>query len=371
MHIEKLVIQGIRNLEPMECQLAPGANIFFGRNGSGKTSILEAAFILSRGRSFRTRNLRSVINHQHSECTLFAQIDTGREGGQKVPMGVTRSADGKFLFKINGEQATSASQLTESLPVLLLNSESYLLLEGAPSHRRSYLDWGVFHVEQGFRHAWGRYQRGLKHRNTLLRRDRIDALQLRVWDRELSALAETITRAREEFLAELEPEVRLVLEQLAVKEESYQLRFLPGWDRRKSLEESFAESLARDRKDGYTHVGPHRADLRIYCGDKLAVETLSRGQAKALVMALKIAQGRIFQSLTGNRCIYLLDDLPAELDRQHRCSVAKVLMEMGVQALITGVDKESLTSPWLAMDGVSGPECRVFHVEQGSVTAQV
>lgn len=371
MHIEKLVIQGIRNLEPMECQLAPGANIFFGRNGSGKTSILEAAFILSRGRSFRTRNLRSVINHQLSECTLFALIDTGRKGGQKVPVGVTRSAAGKFFFKVNGEQATSASQLTESLPVLLLNSESYLLLEGAPSHRRSYLDWGVFHVEQGFRPAWSRYQRGLKHRNTLLRRDRIDALQLRIWDRELNALAETITRAREEFLVKLQPEVRLVLEKLGVKEEHFELHFSPGWDRRKSLEESLAASLARDRKDGYTHMGPHRADLRIYYGDKLAVEVLSRGQAKALVIALKIAQGRIFQSLTGNRCVYLLDDLPAELDLQHRQSVAKVLMEMGVQVLVTGVDENSLTSLWQAIEGATGPECRVFHVEQGAVTAQL
>ncbi|MCK9506246.1 MAG: DNA replication/repair protein RecF [Porticoccaceae bacterium] len=369
MYLEKLAIHGIRNIQRVECALSPGINIFYGRNGSGKTSILEAVHLLSRGRSFRTRNLKTLISHNLKECTCFGLVNTGTGAGNAaIPVGVNRTDNGNFVFKVAGEQVATASRLAEALPVQLINAESFDLLNGPPAGRRGFLDWGVFHVEHNYRELWARFQRCLKHRNSLLRHAKIDALQLAVWDREFVTLSEKIAAVREKYIQQLLPVVTQTLEALG-QEADYSFRFLPGWDSSESLFEQLQASLLRDQKVGFTQAGSHRADVKILCGKGMAADVLSRGQAKMLVSALKLAQGILFKELAGKQCIFLLDDLPAELDRPHRLAVGRVLMEMGVQVLVTGVEKTDLIELWNVVgDGYSRPA--VFHVEHGQVSRE-
>jgi len=359
--LEKLVVRGIRNIHLAEIQLCPGFNLFYGLNGSGKSSILEAVYILSRGRSFRTRNLKTVITHGQPECTCFGVIrDEARNAS--VPIGVSRHGSGAFFFKVDGEYVQTASRLAEVMPVQLINSESYQLLNGAPGERRSYLDWGVFHVEHSYRLSLTRFQRCLKHRNSLLRRGKIDPLELSVWDKEFCILSQQITSARERYLEALVPVTHEVFAHLGLVGD-YGFRFVPGWDTQTSLQEQLEGALERDQKVGFTQVGPHRADIRITAGQSLAADVLSRGQGKMLVYALKLAQGLLLKRLARRQCIYMLDDLPAELDGKHRANIGKLLSEMGVQVLITGVDRQDLQDIVRAED----TPLSVFHVEQGAV----
>jgi len=364
MHLQKLVIHGIRNIQFADMQLSPGFNLFYGLNGSGKSSILEAVHILSRGRSFRTRNLKSVISHDRKDCTCFGLVYQEEEL-PPTPIGVNRHESGAFVFKVDGEQVNVASRLAETLPVQLVNSDSYQLLDGAPGDRRSYLDWGVFHVEQSYRASLARFQRCLKHRNSLLRRAKIDRLEFSVWDREFCSLSQQITSAREQYLNSLTPVVHEVLDRLALAG-NYSFRFVPGWDMSLPLLEQLDAALERDQKAGFTQLGPHRADIRIMSGKSLAADVLSRGQGKMLVYGLKLAQGILLKRLTNQHCIYMLDDLPAELDANHRQSVGKVLAEMGVQVLITGVDRDDLVGVW----GAESRPLAMFHVEQGAVRSE-
>lgn len=371
MYLQRLAITGLRNLESIDIALGAGANLFHGPNGSGKTSILEAVYLLSRGRSFRTRSLRSVINHHRRDCTCFGGLEDTMGLKPSVGVGVSRGQDGEFVFKIAGEQVRSAAQLTETMPVQLLNSDSFQLLEGSPSHRRSFLDWGVFHVEHSYRQLWGRFQRCLKHRNSLLRHGRMDPLQLAVWDREFVQISDQISELRSRYLISLMPVFEDICQRLGVSA-GLKLTYIPGWDQDIGLEELLRTGLERDQKSGHTQAGPHRADLRIQLGSRMASEVLSRGQTKILITALKIAQGFLLRSITGRQCIYLLDDLPAELDRRHRHLVGQLLQELGVQVLITGVDADDLRFSWPV-----GPELgdkrekvlKVFHVEQGCIQA--
>jgi DNA replication and repair protein RecF len=364
MHLQRLAITGLRNLDAVDIALLPGANFFYGANGSGKTSILEAIYLLSRGRSFRTRNLRSVINYHQKDCTCFGAL-MDENGSGAIPIGVNRNSDGDFTFRIAGEQVRTASQLSELLPVQLLNSDSFQLVDGSPVHRRGFLDWGVFHVEHDYRHLWARFQRCLKHRNSLLRHGRIDPLHLAVWDKEFVQVSEQIAELRSQYLDELLPVFADIGSQLGVVE-GLKLNTTAGWDRTVGLETLLQEGLERDRKVGHTQAGPHRADIRIQVEGKPAAELLSRGQAKILVIALKIAQGFLLKQNRGRQCIYLLDDLPAELDASHRHKVGALLQKMGVQVMITGVDRTDLEASWPESNGADRL-VRVFHVEHGRV----
>jgi DNA replication and repair protein RecF len=363
MYLEKLQVQGIRNIRDAHLTLSSGANLIFGLNGSGKTSLLEAIHILSRGRSFRTRNLATVINNDLTSCTCFGLVNSDDGHSASIPVGVMRDSGGKFVFKVRGEHVSTASQLADVLPVQIVNSDSFELLEGSPGARRSFIDWGVFHVEHTYREIWSRFQKCLKQRNSLLRHGKIDALQLAVWDREFCSLASQIDLYRRHYLDRLIYAVVEMLSHLGLAGE-FEFKYQPGWDINQDLQTQLQASLVRDQKSGHTNLGPHRADLRIQVGKQAAADILSRGQIKTLVFALKLAQGCLFEAVTGRKCIFLLDDLPAELDIYHRRAVCQQLAAMGVQVLVTGVDREDLNELWA--DSATHPA--MFHVKQGVVS---
>jgi DNA replication and repair protein RecF len=138
----RLSVTAVRNLHPVT--LPPRINILYGANGSGKTSVLEAMHLLGLARSFRSTRLNPVIQYEQPACTVFGQVELA-EGGT-VTWAFLVTARG-FQIRIDGQNARSAAQLAEILPLQLINPDSFRLLEGAPKIRRQFLDWGVFHVE--------------------------------------------------------------------------------------------------------------------------------------------------------------------------------------------------------------------------------
>ncbi len=310
--------------------------------------------------------MRATINHDAPVFTCFGLLS--RPGASSLPLGVSRDRSGKMAFKVAGELIRTASRLAENLPTQLFNSDSFLLLEGSPSYRRRFIDWGVFHVEQSYRGLWVQFQTCLKHRNSLLRHGRIDRLELTVWDREFARLSALVTSRRQEYLEGLLPLVDRAVQQLGLPGK-ISFSFNPGWDTDKPLEAVLSENYQRDRQFGRTHLGPHRADLRVRWDGRPATDVMSRGQTKILVTALKMAQGFHYREATGRECLYLLDDLPSELDADYRKRVGEMLQELGGQVFITGVDKADLERSWPTTIGES-ISTAVFHVEQGNISRQ-
>lgn len=373
MYIKKLDVHRLRNLEQIQLSFCPGANLIYGQNGSGKTSLLEAIYLLGRGRSFRSRNIRTVITHEQEDCIVFAQLHEPTDGengadkgpGRDIPIGVQRNRRGEFRFKVDGEVVPTAAGLVEELPMQLLNSHSFELLEGGPLNRRQFLDWGVFHVEHDYPALWKAFQRCLKHRNSLFRRDRmggrIEPDELAVWDAEFARLSQQINDHRQHYLTRFKPVFEQVLEQLTdVNDISF--GYHPGWDLERPLLEVLQGALERDQKTRTTNYGAHRADLRVKAEGRPASEVLSRGQIKTVVCALRIAQGYLYHQVTGKQCVYLLDDLPSELDGEHRRRVGQLLHTLGAQVFITGVFQEDLTASW-PKEGKTA----MFHVEHGAI----
>lgn len=358
--LSRVAVTGVRNLHPVTLSPSPRINILFGANGSGKTSFLEALHLLGMARSFRSLRASPVIGHELESCTVFGEVCL--PNGQARALGLQRARSGEVRIRIDGQNSRSAAELAETLPLQLINPDSFRLLEGAPKLRRQFLDWGVFHVEQRFLGSWQRLQQALRQRNSWLRHGTLDAASQAAWDRELSVASDEIDGFRRAYIQALKPVFERTLAEL-VDLDGLTLSYYRGWDKDRDLADVLQRSLERDRLMGHTQAGPQRADLRLRLQGHNAADILSRGQQKLVVSALRIAQGHLLNDVKRGRCVYLVDDLPSELDGAHRQALCGLLEDLGCQVFITCVDSTALDKDWRVDTPVS-----MFHVEHGSIT---
>ena len=360
MRIKRLQLTHLRSIESLSLDASSEINIIYGLNGSGKTSILEGIHLLSVARSFRTHQSRHVIAEGQPKATCFAQVVNAE--GQADALGIERSQHHDVRVRFGGEDI-DLTTLAGLMPMQVIDSDTFNILDGSPSVRRQFLDWGCFHQTPGFISVWRGFQRALKQRNSLLKRGNIDTVQREVWDREFILHAERLTELREAYIERFLPHFLTIAEQL-VDNVVTDLRFSPGWDTDQPMQALLNDALERDLRQGFTSVGPQRADLRFKVDGRNAADHLSRGQKKLVVSALKLAQGRLYEVSRGQSVVYLIDDLPAELDRVHLGKFCDFLKQSDCQCFVTCVEPSSMLDAWgTTTDGA------LFKVESGQLTA--
>jgi DNA replication and repair protein RecF len=349
MSLVQLTVEDLRCLQRAELVLDPRRNLIWGNNGSGKTSLLEAIFLLGRGRSFRTRNSERLIRHGQPRLTVFGRTD----GVPPQAVGVQVAKAGGTTARINGAAAGSLTELSQSFPVQIIDPGVHKLVEEGGFRRRRWMDWAVFHVEHGFADLWVRYTRAIKQRNAALR---LQPAQAAVWDPEVARLGELIAEARQGMLDQMQAGWREAVASLSGLE--VDLNYSRGWSQDVPLAQALLDSRARDQARGLTHSGPHRADVLVRLHGRPAREVLSRGQQKLVAIAMTLAQIRLLQERTATTPTLLLDDPAAELDGPHLLRFIDEVSRLKCQLMLTSLQPES--------DLFGRPE-RVFHVEQGRV----
>jgi DNA replication and repair protein RecF len=348
--LRRVRITDLRCLADVELTLDPSHNYIFGPNGAGKTSILEAVFLLGRGRSFRTRQIRRLVRHGRGGLAVFGEVE---DGARTRRIGVA-FAHGRLDKKIDGSPASGTAALVEILPVHAIDPSSHELIQGGPSERRRFLDWGVFHVEHGYLEDWRRYRRLLGQRNAALKKGAPTA-ELATWTAALAEAGESIDRSRTAYVTALGPELALRGRELL--ERPLALTLERGWKPDVPLADALGASESRDRVFGNTEVGPHRADLALSMDGHRVHEEASRGQQKLAAASLILAQATLFSRIRG-RSALLVDDPAAELDSAALERLLSALDTVGAQLIVTG-----LTPAHPAPRQGSG----VFHVEHGVV----
>jgi DNA replication and repair protein RecF len=356
MPITKLAIQQFRNFLTATIEPQAGVNIFYGQNGSGKTSILESIYFLGLGRSFRTNQVQRIIHDDVDKFLVFAEI---QHDSQTQTLGLERSRHGEKKIRMNGENLTSLALLAKQLPLQLLTTESHRYFHDGPKPRRQFLDWGVFHVEHAFYPLWQQFQKALKQRNASLK-NQLPRNEVEIWNYEIVQVSDLLDVYRQEYIAKLTP-ILSDLFRSFLPEVELRCRYSRGWSQEKDLADVLNSSFSRDQQLGYTQFGPQRADLQLYA-DKVPVgDFLSQGQQKLAAYALHLAQGILLQTSTQQSPIYLIDDLPSELDPEKRALVATILTQLRSQVFITGITLTELS------DMIPLDQAKMFHVEHNSI----
>ncbi|MBN2689456.1 MAG: DNA replication/repair protein RecF [Gammaproteobacteria bacterium] len=357
MILNTIQIFNFRNIESMKIALHPEQNIIYGDNGAGKTSILEAISCIFLGKSFRTSQTKNLVSSAHDRFTISATIMQNERHPNPMRIGMEKQTDNTEQLKLNGDK-TYRSKAASLLPILTITPQSHAILEAGPAERRQFINWGLFHVKQDFLSVWQENKKILQHRNALLRSGQTSLLPY--WDQKFEEAATKLYQLHAQYVEEINPALQKILEQLAPNL-SIELQYHAGWPQHKTLAESLKDNIVRDLKYGYTSSGPHRADLIIKHQNNNAAAVLSRGQQKALVTALRIAQGQLLKQATEKNALYLLDDLPSELDINYRENVLNFLCELKVQTIITTINPDDLAF------NHSNKNQNLFHIQNGAI----
>lgn len=352
MRVARLIVRDVRNFEAIDWQPVDGLNVLVGPNGGGKTSLLEAIHMAAVGRSFRSRDIDSVIRQGCRELSVGAWFKRG--DGQLRHVRLQRGSGCSRLY-LDQQPLRSASELARIVPVLALSQEGLARFKSSRSERRAVLDWGLFHVEPSFHSAWSRYRLALAQRNAALRSRQPDA----PWLDLMAETGQALTVARVDYVGRLQLRLDDIVQRLGL-DFSVTIALHPGWREGASLSQYWVDSRDRDQAVGYTMGGPHRANLVAQVNKRLGFDHLSAGQAKLVYLAVRLAQLEHFLGCWPQaEAVVFFDDLAAELDNRHLQAVLRLLSDDRLQRFVTSPNRSD------TLDVSNGA---VFHVEHGTVT---
>src|SRR5258706_1685627 len=302
--LRSIATQAFRNLSADEVSFHEQVNIVVGRNGQGKTNLLEAIYFLATTKSFRTARVASVF--QFGSPSVFVSGLLHRFGLDKtLSVGLETGDVRRRALLINGERVALPAYVN-TMSVFAYSSARLDILRGAPEERRRFLDRGIASVDPSYLEAVSRYGRALRQRNALLASG--DASSLNAWDAELAAAAAPLQRGRAAYTEALVGAFAEI-----VAEHGYHIRDLAIAYRPSSIDE-----LPRIRRDELrarmSLVGPQRDLLEFSVDGRPAAEVLSGGEMKMVVLFLKFAKLTLFRRRFDEPAVFLLDDIDAELD---------------------------------------------------------
>jgi DNA replication and repair protein RecF len=359
-------ITNFRNIARATLAFSPSFNLIEGRNAQGKTNLLEAIYLFCLGRSFRTRSLDEAV--RFGEEFFFVKIAGTSDSGVDFEMEAGYERGGRARVTINGKRAAGFADAVGVIPGVIFAPEDILLSSGPPAGRRAYLDYTAAQISPLFLRDIKEYRGVLRQRNALLERAALECGPpegVEPWDEALAAKGAAIVRMRLETMREIAGRgEKLFGEILGAKSDfcmEYACSFNPAL---KEPEGALREALARvretERRRGYTMVGPHYDDVRIFLEGAELRRYGSQGRKRLAALVLKLAQALTILERRGEKPVVMLDDIFSELDQGTAGRVREHLAG-GYQSFIT--------TPRADEPGVPGDGAARFAIEAGSVGA--
>ena len=301
-----------------------------GKNGAGKTSVLEAIHVILKSRSFRTSSMNSLINLNEDNFLINAKLDSKTLTFEKK----RRSAPVNNGYK-------TLSYKYENFPVLI-NNFSLAFLESDKEVRRRFLDYFMFHVKHDYIESHRKFKKTLSTRNRALKKNNEE--EINIWTKLLLEQAEKITADREEILNQVTSEIPQFFKKLPLDERwkdignKLSLRFNRGWEEGQLIE-VLRSNFQEDMRRGFTKFGPQRFDLEINILKEKAGDVLSRGEQKLLILLIFLCFGEFISEKIGKKVFYLVDDAAAELDEENLILAFKSLEKVNGQKIISAIKK--------------------------------
>jgi DNA replication and repair protein RecF len=370
MWLRTLSADRLRNLTSVDVELPSGLTVVTGRNGHGKTSLLEAVYLLGTGHSFRTRHLDELVGWRGGPLRVSGEV-AGITGSNRLGFVVDQGA--KRLTVDGAERPLDV--FLGRLDLVALPNEATRILRDGPEGRRRFIDSGVAGLLPAYLHDLGAYRRVLDERNALLRRgDRGSRSsrgeELDVWEERLATAAARIHLQRREYVLGVSTRMGPAERRLFPEGDDIRIRYRPspastGSHDPGRFEELFREALAagrdRDRKLGFTADGPHRDDLEVTLAGADLRKYGSAGQLRAAMVALCAGKLGLLRDRRGEAPLFLMDDFDSDLDETRTQSLLGFLRDGGFQTLMA-TSKDSF------VDGLGIPFHRI-RMEGGEARA--
>jgi len=334
--ITDLRLQHFRSYGDDSFEFSPGVNLVVGPNASGKTNLLEAVLVLSRGSSYRAKDAELVQFDKP-----WARLDGHLADGSQRTLKLTAEPAPYKTYELSGKTYKRLT-LAHTVPAVLFEPNHLQLLSGGPERRRDYLDDLLEQTTAGYGTLRRQYRRALAQRNALLKQPGQD-VQTKIfpWNLRLSQLAGQIVRARSQLASRLDDQIGTLYQALSHAKTKVGLTYDSRWAA-EAYESNFLNklesSLALDTLRGFTSTGPHREDLIVLFDERPAPETASRGEARTAILALKICELQIIEAARETTPLLLLDDVFSELDGKRRHALTDYLALY--QTFITTTDAD-------------------------------
>jgi len=326
--VERLRVRDVRNIREASLELGPGLNVFVGKNGQGKTSLLEAVGLVARGRSFRSDDATSMIRHGASSLLASAAAAHDERAAELE----VELEPGRRAFRVNGRDVRPA-EYHGRLDVVVYSSDRLRVVHGGMRERRLFLDRQASAMWPSYRAGLRQFERVLVQRNAALEARSRD---LEAWSERFLEAAAGLRTRRAAYAARLSD--ALDRADFRPGAERYELRVQPAPadedEARRAIAEELAGAAARERAAGRSLVGPHRDAVALLIDGHDAKEGASSGQARSLLLALALASLRLLCEETGRSAVALLDDLDSELDEERAGALCAEVAQRG-QAWVT------------------------------------
>lgn len=360
MYLKTLHLRQFRNYRDQQVEFLAPKTIVLGDNAQGKSNLLEAVELLATLRSHRALRDRELVLEGEPVGQIAATLE--RDAGS-VDLTVTLRSSGRRTVSLNGETLRRQLDFLGVMNAVQFSSLDLDLVRGGPGERRSWLDTLLIQLEPVYAYILQQYNTVLRQRNALLKQHRrspesdrppVDTAQLAIWDAQLAAIGARVMRRRARAIDRLIPFAQNWHHAISSSTEVLELRYLPNvqleQDDPNAIQQAFLDRLQQravaELHQGTTLVGPHRDELEFTINQTPARQYGSQGQQRTLVLALKLAELKLIESVVGEPPLLLLDDVLAELDLNRQNKLLETIQDR-FQTLITTTHLGSFDAEWL------------------------
>ena len=365
MYLSNIKLSNFRNYNALSAEFNPNINIIIGDNAQGKTSLLEAVYVLARGRSYKN-TMREIISWDRESSLLEG---TFHKRYYKDHVRISLNKPNKSAIYINDKKANKGSALWEKIQVVLFSPEDLKMIKEGPDLRRKFIDSGLNNTKPSYGNVLRDYSRALYQRNNLLkslRRSNYGKETLEVWDQQLVHLGKKIIISRINFLKKINSITKEIHYTLTNKQEELKLFYISNIVKNgedidhleEVYEKKFRENLERDIQKGYTSIGPHVDDIRVTINDFDAKTYGSQGQQRTAALSLKLSEIELIKSEINENPIILLDDVMSELDVKRQEKIIKYFESSQVLITCTEMNFE---------DFMENFNKKIYTIERGQI----
>ncbi|MBE5755378.1 MAG: DNA replication/repair protein RecF [Clostridiales bacterium] len=339
MRVKWLKLKNFRNYDELAVEFFDGINLISGKNGQGKTNMVEAVMLSALTKSPRTSHDEDM-KLEGTDGTV-AELCVERNFGD-VTIKTTINNETKKTFFINTNEAKKLSEVFGNLVAVYFSPNDLKIVSGGPNERREFMDTDISQLSGSYYNLTQRYEKVLIQRNKLLKMVHDKALletQIEVWDNQLAYLAGLIIKTRKNFIQKITVPANETMKNISKNADELKISYVGAkGETAKEIEEEVSKSLknnlSRDMELGYTSIGPHRDDVKFELNGRDSKVFASQGQQRSIVLALKIAEMKVFETEMGEKPIFVLDDVFSELDSSRQKKMFEMLS--GTQVLMTG-----------------------------------